>query len=108
MDQLRGSRKDVFEKLHDIIQAGEQPSIMAIAHCTGWSMPTVQRALSDLREWGYIHYDQEIPGKEEVTGSSPVPPICLSDYEVGHWPYIQVRRRCFCTAASLFAGGITF
>ena len=62
-EQLRGSRKDVLEKLEEILQAGAQPSIVAIAHCTGWSVPTVQRSLNDLREWGLIHYDQEIPGQ---------------------------------------------
>jgi Mn-dependent DtxR family transcriptional regulator len=60
---LKGSRKDVYEKLREILEEGEQPSIAAIAHCTGWSVPTVQRSLSELRERGVIHYDQEIPGR---------------------------------------------
>lgn len=62
-DTLRGSRKDVYEKLRQILDDGRQPSIAAISHCTGWSQPTVQRALSELREWGVIHYDQDTPGR---------------------------------------------
>jgi predicted transcriptional regulator len=62
-DTLKGSRKDVYEKLQQILDAGKQPSIMAISHCTGWSIPTVQRSLDDLREWGLIDYWQEKPGQ---------------------------------------------
>lgn len=62
-DQLKGSRKDVFEKLKQLLQHERQPSIMGISQCTGWSVPTVQRSLDDLREWGLIDYWQEKPGQ---------------------------------------------
>jgi predicted transcriptional regulator len=62
-DQLKGSRKDVYEKLRELLDDGRQPSILAISHCTSWSIATVQRALHDLREWGLIHYDQITPGQ---------------------------------------------
>ncbi len=62
-ETLKGSRKDVYQKLREILSAGRRPSIMGISHCTGWSIATVQRALSDLREWGMIDYHQEFPGQ---------------------------------------------
>jgi Mn-dependent DtxR family transcriptional regulator len=62
-DILRGSRKDVYSKLQEILEADRQPSIVAISHCTGWSIPTVQRSLSDLRSWGLIDYRQDKPGQ---------------------------------------------
>lgn len=65
-DLLKGSRKDVFRKLEEILEDDRQASIVAISHCTGWSIPTVQRALSDLRSWGLIDYRQEKPGQPAV------------------------------------------
>lgn len=60
---LKGSQKIIYDALGELLAANRAPSVTALALCTGYSEPTVVRALQALRRDELIYYYQERPGQ---------------------------------------------
>lgn len=60
---LKGSQKIIYDALEEMLNNNKQPSVTALAMRTGYSEPTVIRALHALRDQRIIYYHQERPGQ---------------------------------------------